>query len=280
MATSVKGRPKCIIMPFQELSGSGAGLALHFLIGNVIAVHTGFAECWFGWRVGKIFASPAALQDFVCLQGAAVDRRQISIEQKIRCWVYGKMDGEAVSMSLFDDLREDEPGGVIAFTTDDHLVSFRSRFLDWLEGCGLPMDDERKEMALWPEKASLKGLQKIGQALERFYIYSAYGGKREIDVVPFEEAVALAPESFMANNLLGWARYRNQSADPAKAVFLKALDLNPDAVGPMAGMMWCAVLEKNEAEAVRWATQKAAKREEDVEAAEAKARKYFEVKGE
>ena len=280
MMTSVKGRPKCIAMPFQEPTASGAGLALHFLIGNVIAVHTGFAECWFGWRVGKIFATPEALHDYGCLQGETVDRRQISLAQKVRCWVYGKMDGEAVSMSLVDDRLEEEPGASIAFSTDDHLVSFRSQFLDWLGQCGLPMVDARRQMALWPEKASLKGLQKIGQALERFYIYSAYGGKGEIDVVPFEEAVALAPESFMANNLLGWARYRNQSADPAKAAFLKALDLNPDAVGPMAGMMWCAVLEKNEAEAVRWATQKAAKREEDVEAAEAKARKHFEVKGE
>lgn len=278
MTTAAKGRPKCIVMPFQERPGSGVGLALHFLIGNVIAVHTGFAECWFGWRVGKIFATPEALHQYACLQGASLDRGQISTEQKVRCWVYGKMGDGIVSMTLFDDQREGERRSTIAFSPDDGLIGFRNRFIDWLGECGFPMANERREMALWPENASMKGLERVGQALEGFYVYSSYGGEGGIDAAPFEAAVGLAPESFMANNLLGWAHYRNQAVGPAKTSFLKALALNPDAVGPMAGMMWCAVLEKNEAEAVHWAIEKAAKREEDVDAAAAKARKHFEGK--
>ena len=277
MAKSAKGQPKCIVMPFQEVAGNGVGLALHFLIGNVIAVHTGFAECWFGWRAGKIFATPDALRDYGRMQGAPVNKQQISTEQKVRCWVYGKMEDGEVSMALFDSRRKDEPAINLAFSFDDYLVSFRSHFLDWLNKCGLPLEDGRRAMALWPEKTSLTALQKLGQALERFYIYSTYGGQGEIDVAPFAEAVRLAADSFMANNLLGWAHYRNQAVVLAKSSFLRALDLNPDAVGPMAGLMWCAVLEKDETEAVHWATQKAAKREEDPAVAVEKARKHFKA---
>jgi hypothetical protein len=265
-------------MPFREPSCNGVGLALHFLIGNVIAVHTGFAECWFGWRVGRIFATPDEFHDYACLGGTAVDRKQLSTQQKVRCWVYGKMDKSAVSVTLFDGQRGDAPGRKLAFSMDDGLISFRSGFLDWMGENGLVMANERRAMALWPEHASLEGLGRIGKALEGFYVYSAYGGDGGIDVTPFEAAVALAPESFMANNLLGWAHYRNRAAGPARAAFLKALDLNPHAVGPMAGMMWCAVLEKDEAEAVRWATEKAGKRDEDVAAAAVKARRHFETK--
>jgi hypothetical protein len=274
MENTAKTQPKCIVMPFQETRASGAGLALHFLLGNVIAVHTGFAECWFGWRVGKIFATPAALRDYGRLRGTALDKNQICAEQKVRCWIYGTMQDEAVSITWFDSRRKDQPSASLVFSTADHLVAFRNRFLDWLGGCGFALADERRPMALWPEKTTLAGLQGIGKALEKFYIYSAYGVTGAIDLAPFSEAVRLAPESFMAHNLLGWAHYRNQAAARAKSSFLRALELNPDAVGPMAGLMWCAVLEKDESAAIHWATLKAAKCEEDCGAAVEKARRH------
>lgn len=268
-------KPKCIVMPFQETGAGGAGMALHFLTGNVIAVHSGFSECWFGWRVAKLFATPAALRIYGRMQAPPPDKLRLCTEQKVRCWVYGKLEGTAAALTLFDDQRNDGPAISLVCSTADHLVAFRSRFLDWLGGCGFAMADERRSMALWPEKTTLAGLQKIGQALEKFYIFSAYGEVGKIDLALFDEAVQLAPESFMAHNLLGWAHYRNQAPALARSSFLQALQLNPDAVGPMAGLMWCAVLEKDEPTAVYWATLKATKREEDGEAAAEKARKHF-----
>ncbi|HJO62760.1 MAG TPA: hypothetical protein QF571_08055 [Desulfobacterales bacterium] len=49
---------RCIVFPLLSGSGSefnGIGLAIHFLLGNVIALHTRFREFWFEWRVGKVF---------------------------------------------------------------------------------------------------------------------------------------------------------------------------------------------------------------------------------
>jgi len=278
MSTESPKRPKCIIMPFQEPTGSGLGLALHFLLGNVMAIHPGFAECWFGWRVGKIFSSPDLLRGFYRRETPPLDRTGISAEQKVRCFVYGEMDQGRVDLSLFDSdgtVPAGQQAVTVPFSTDDHLKRFRNRFLQWIAGCGLPMPDDRIAQALWPEHAPIEGLQKIGQALEQFYIYSAYGGEAELDLAPYEAAVQAAPESFMAHNLLGWAHYRNENAAAAKAAFQRALGYNPHAAGTMAGLMWCAVLEKDEAGAVHWASEKAATQLTDVASAAEAARRRF-----
>jgi len=47
-----------MVFPLQPEKGrvfSGVGLGVHFLLGNVMALHTGLKELWFGWRVKKIF---------------------------------------------------------------------------------------------------------------------------------------------------------------------------------------------------------------------------------
>ena len=49
---------QCIVLPFRAENRhpfNGTGLSLHFLVGNVLALHTGLKEMWFGWRVKKIF---------------------------------------------------------------------------------------------------------------------------------------------------------------------------------------------------------------------------------
>jgi hypothetical protein len=63
----VDDRPQCIILPFQPDASddfNGVGLALHFLMGNVMVLHNGLKECWFGWRVKKIFPEKSDLQAY------------------------------------------------------------------------------------------------------------------------------------------------------------------------------------------------------------------------
>jgi len=270
-------KPKCIVMPFREANASGIGLSLHFLLGNVIAVHTGFAECWFGWRVGKIFRSSESLSNYIRMQGAAIDRKKICDEQKIRCWIFGQMEDETARLSLFDRGKSMQAAPEsFTFTVRDDLIGFRKQFIEWLGRCGLPMENHRRPMALWPERTSLQGLLRIGQALRHFYIHSAYGGQSRIDLSLFETAVTAAPESFMANNLCGWAHYRHQDARSARRFFDRALGLNPNSPGATAGHMGCAILEKDVEATVHWAVRKAELVEQDVAAVAGKARKRFE----
>ena len=81
----------------------------------------------------------------------------------------------------------------------------------------------------------------LGRALELFYLHAAYGKKENIHLNLFEKAAAVAPDAFMAQNLMGWACYRNQNYRAAKASFLQALQSNPHGIGAMSGLMWCGV---------------------------------------
>ena len=269
---TVADRPKSIVLPLREATSEGVGLSLHFLLGNVIAVHTGFAECWFGWRIAKVFATPDAVRAYCRAQSPDLDLRQVSAAQKIHCWVHGRMRRNSVALSFYDSRTRQDLSEELAYSVMDDLTGFRNGFLRFLDRCGVPMAPERQSMALWPEKMTETGLRLFGAALEAFYIYSAYGGHGGIDLKPFREAVHFAPDSFMAHNLLGWACYRNENAVDARDSFLKALDLNPYAAGTMSGLMWCAVLEKDKEAAGYWAGRKAETLNEDVQAAVQKAR--------
>ena len=88
--------------------------------------------------------------------------------------------------------------------------------------------------------------------------------KGRIDTGPFEKAVALSPESFMTQNLLGWAHYRNKNYAPAKAGFLRAVLVNPAGTGAMSGLMWCGIFTQNREEALYWASRAAEVRGQDV----------------
>jgi hypothetical protein len=260
-------RPKCIVLPLQMSPADGVGLALHFLLGNVIAVHTGFAECWFGWRVAKIFETSAGLRAYCRAQSPDLDLPQVSATQKICCWVHGRMRRNRVALGLYDSRTQQNLSEEVAFSVMDDLMGFRNGFLRFLDRCGVPMAPERHPLALWPEKITETGLRLFGTALETFYIYSAYGGQGSIDLKPFMDAAHYAPDSFMAHNLLGWACYRNENAVDARDSFLKALDLNPYAAGTMSGLMWCAVLQKDKDAAGYWAGRKAETLNKDVQAA-------------
>lgn len=265
------GRPKCIVLPFQGAGADGAGLALHFLLGNVIAVHPGFDECWFGWRVARIFPTPAGLAQFCGREEFGLCAQQLSATQKIRYWMHGRIRSHCVALHLYDGRTQLDSCEELSFSVSDQLIGFRRGALRLLDRWGVPMAEARHPPALWPEKISGPGLGLFGNALLAFYIHTAYGGQGGVDITPFTNAVEAAPQSFMAHHLLGWANYRNADAAAAKAAFGKALELNPEGVGAMSGLMWCGVLDKDKQAAGYWAGRKAAARGEDVEAAMLKA---------
>ena len=274
---------QCIVLPFRAENRQpfdGTGLALHFLVGNVLVLHTGLKEMWFGWRVKKIFPQKAPFQLYCRDAANNLDLVQVSRSQKVRFWLYGNYSDRSASLYFFDGERPDnvQPPVGLVVSLDDNLISFRSRFLKWLDTMGRPMPEDQIQSALWPEAISREGLGAVGRALEDFYIYSAYGGEGPLDVSPFIKAVAEAPESFMAQDLYGWALYRNRDYQAARAAFLTALRINPAGTGAMSGLMWCGVYGKDLEEAMFWCGRKADVCHRDVQAArEAGRRRYQKV---
>lgn len=273
MTGPIQDKPRCIVLPLQDQDSAGIGLALHFLLGNVIAAHTAFKECWFGWRAAKIFPQPEALKRYCHGLTRELDLLPISREQDVRCWVMGWMDADGARLRLVDArVNMSQRSEACSFSFQDHLVGFRQCFLNLLDSCGFPLSPQRWPMALWPEYIGRQGLRLVGRALEAFYLHSAYAAQAPFDLSPFQAALKSSPESFMAHNLLGWALYRRQDTAQAKASFSKALALNPAAIGPMAGLIRCAVLEKDLESTLHWTARKAQVREHDVSAAMEKAR--------
>ena len=216
-----ESKPRLIVLPLKPQEGqvyNGIGLGVHFLLGNVVAPHTGFKEFWFGWRVKKIFPDKKAFQGYCRNADDKLDLVPLSQSQKVRYWLSGNYGDASVRLHFFDGKT---PGAVhrpadLAISVDDGLVAFRVQLTQWLSSVGRPMPRDQIQAALWPEKISSKGLDAVGRALEDFYGYSAYGGDGPLDVSPFEKAVALAPGSFMAQDLYGWALYRNRDYKAAR----------------------------------------------------------------
>lgn len=271
----IKDRPQCIVLPFQPdppEDFNGVGLALHFLLGNVMALHTGLKECWFGWRVNKIFPEKTDLKAYCRGKEVLVDLHQVSTEQNVRFWLYGKAGDRFVTVFLFDAAdNEQSLSKRIPVSYSDGLVEFRRIFLDHLAACGHPFPAKQVQPALWAETISMQGMDILGRALESFYLHSAYSGKGKIDSGLFEKAAAVAPNSFMAQDILGWASYRSQDYRAAKESFLRALLSNPHGIGAMSGLMWCGVYTGDREEAQFWAARKAEVRGEDIKEARQKA---------
>ena len=247
---------QCIVLPFRgdhRQPFNGTGLALHFLVGNVLALHTGLKEMWFGWRVKKIFPEKASFQRYCRDAASKLDLVQISQSQRVRLWLYGNFSDQTVNLHFFDGQAPDARHAPVdlPISLDDGLIEFRTQLITWLESAGRPMPNAQVQAALWSETISREGLDNVGQALEGFYIYSAYGGDGPLDVSPF-----------------------NYKA--AKAAFLTSLRINPAGAGAMSGLMWCGVYGKDLEEAMFWSGRKADVCRQDVQAAREAARRRYE----
>jgi len=260
-----KSKPRLIVLPLQpheEQAYSGTGLAIHFLLGNIVALHTGLKEFWFGWRVKKTFLEKERLRAYCHNEGPQLDFSKLGKEQGIRYWLRGRVQQREspmkVTLILTDTKKNhEEQSTILTLDLSNQLIGFRKGFLAWLKTCGLPLPDAQAIKTLWPEKTNPKGLDLLGQALETYYLHSSWGEKDPLDLYWFDSAVSAAPDSYLAHDLKGWALYKNKDYKAAKESFRSALTLNSNGLGAMAGLMWCGIYANNEEEAYTWAAAKA-----------------------
>lgn len=272
---------QCIVLPFQPQSSqpfSGIGLALHFLLGNVLVLHAGLKEMWFGWRVKKIFRQQEAFQHYCRDATTNLDLARVSHTQKVRLWIHGVFSTASIELHFFDGRHQaaDDAPIALEISTGDRLIGSRSQFMAGLKSIGQAMPENQIQAALWPETIDRKGLDAVGRALEAFYLFSAYGNNAALDTTSFEKAIAAAPKSFMAHDLHGWALYRNADYPGAKAAFLTALQINPAGAGAMSGLMWCGIYTKDLEESMFWSGRKAEACRRDIEAARQACRRRYQ----
>ena len=258
-------RPKLIVLPLvphTDQEYGGIGLGIHFLIGNMIAVHSNLAECWFGWRVNKIFKSVFDLQAFCRSKSLYIN--QGAKQQKIRFWIDGRYRQEKniiwVSLILYDAEREKRYPVRLCLDPSDFCLAFGRNFFCWLDQCHLPLDPRQRKKALWKEDISVQGLDYLGHAVETTYLNYIDPSLSEqglFDLGWFEKAVAESPKSYLSHNLMGWAFYKNKEYKKSRACFQKALEKNNAGFGALAGMMWCYIFENNRAKALEFSLARA-----------------------
>ena len=265
-------RPKLIVLPLQpdvDQEYNGIGLGIHFLLGNMLAVHSSLAEFWFGWRVNKIFKSVPELNACCKDKNHVIDINLLAEEQKIRFWLYGRYRQTKsvvlVSLSLYDAELGKNYAVDLCVDTSDFLVGFGHDFFKWLARCSLPLDQKQMAKALWRENISIKGLEYLGRAVETTYlnyIDPSLFKDGLFDLEWFEKAVMESPMSYLTHDIKGWAFYKNKVYGKSKDCFKKALEKNAAGVGALAGMMWCLVFENNKEKALEFAIAKADVRNE------------------
>lgn len=270
---------RCVVLPLQPISCytyDGVGLALHFLLGNIMALHSKMQELWFGWRVSKLFDDCSHLSAYCRGLCQTVDLNGLSRKERIRYWVHGQYDHQGAAVTLFDaHCRQEWRTTAISFNGSLHLVEFRQSFLWLFHQMGLPFPESQERAALWEEKISFTGLKSVGRALELFYCNTGFNLEDRMDLAPFEKAVLQAPESFIAYDLMGWAYYHHHNYSKAAAAFQHALTINPDGVGAMSGLMWCGVQMKDSKQACYWAIRKAEICKQDVNRAKERALRLY-----
>ena len=270
-----ESKPRLVVLPFQPYKGQaydGIGLGVHFLLGNVIAPHTGLKEFWFGWRVKKIFLEKEKLTAYCRGKDPRLDITKIGKEQDIRYWLWGNVQQQGSKMQIaliLTDAKSERKEWTTELILDpaDQLIGFREGFLAWLDACGLPFPDDQVAKVLWPEKTTLKSLDLLGRDLEVYYLHSSWGDKGPLDSELFDSAVSSAPSSYLAHDLKGWVLYKNKDYKSAEKSFRDAIKINSNGLGAISGLMWCAVYTNDEEKAYKWAMAKADIRGENREAA-------------
>ena len=272
-----KIKDRLIVLPLQPEKGQaydGLGLGVHFLLGNVLAPHTGLKEFWFGWRVKKIFLKKENLTAYCRGDGPRLDIPKLGKEQGVRYWLWGSTQQQGskiqTSLVLTDTKGEGEEWKIdLVLDPADHLIDFRKGFLAWLDACGLSFPDEQVAKALWPEKTTLKSLDLLGQDLKTYYLHSSWGDTDPLDSGLFDYAVSATPYSYLAQDLKGWVLYKNKDYQSAEESFRSAVTINSNGLGAISGLMWCAVYTNDEEKAYKWAIANADIRGESREAARA-----------
>jgi hypothetical protein len=270
-------------MPLRPAAGTentGIGMGVHFLLGNVIAVHNGFREFWFGWRYKKIFTEKRAFDDYCHRPDGMLDVAAVGRAQGIRYWIEGhyRVQGGAVITAL--TLTDVEKGkrcdsGDMSADTVDQLIGYRIDVMNWMAGCGLAFPDVQMARVIWSEELSLEALDALGRGLETFYTHTAYGGEGPVDVGDLERSVALAPDAYLPHDLLGWVQFKNKDYGAAEASFNASIAVNPAGVGAMSGLRLLGAMRGDARMAYAWAEAKAETRGEDVQAAREKTTKLL-----
>jgi hypothetical protein len=273
---------QCIVLPFRAGTAqpfNGTGLALHFLVGNVLVLHTGLKEMWFGWRVKKIFPGKGVVSALLsrCGQPTGPGSGQPVAEGALLALRQLRTRQPSSFIFSTDNAGSRHPPVDLAITLDDGLIGFRTQLIQWLDSLGRPMPDDQVRHPCGPKRSAAK-------AWTLWVVHwSFFTCTRPMAATDRWRCRHLKRRQRRRN--LSWLRIYTAgrftatgTIRPHGVAFLTSLRINPAGAGAMSGMMWCGVYDKDLEEALFWSGRKADVCRQDVQAArEAGRRRYAKV---
>jgi tetratricopeptide (TPR) repeat protein len=94
-------------------------------------------------------------------------------------------------------------------------------------------------------------MDQLGRALEAYYLAASWDKRDSFDLAPFKKALDVAPKSYLARNLWGWALYKNHKIAASREAFDTALTVNPQGLGALSGLVWCDIQQGHDAKALQ-----------------------------
>lgn len=218
-----------------------AGLAIHNLLENLLALHGGLEQ-----RQGKrhsayFFNYESSAQQW--RQGQLTSPASLA-EKNLRYFLTGSVRrlGEGFEASLEIEDRESgrKVSKLLPLDTPT-LVSFREGFIAMLEEVGLVVPPGQRAKMLLKEELPASALGLLGQGL-------ASSG----DSAPglFEQALKVAPRSYLLLNNYGWALLERERVKEAEAAFELALAVNPAGADAAEGIKRLASQDGNPVKSV------------------------------
>ncbi|GAB6037950.1 hypothetical protein JCM15519_25090 [Fundidesulfovibrio butyratiphilus] len=204
-------------------------------------VHDGLKREAFLWEIKKLFPSEKDFLDYAAGRGPGLPPAQAAKQAEVRYVLEGRITDAAqrtVSVRLFDAQTGSTAESVLPLDADTGLKGLREGLLDVLAANGLPLSAQQRSKALWEEKTSLPALKALGAATREHYTVLTFkpkGAKPSLN--PYQQAIQLAPESYLARNWLGWGLWRTEDLPGIKREFEAAVTLNPSGVDALDGLI-------------------------------------------
>lgn len=114
------------------------------------------------------------------------------------------------------------------------LRAFRTSLLDLLERAGVPVPEAQRADMLWPESLTPAALHTLGDALLAEAVASY--ADRPPDDGPARRLLSQAPGSYLALVRRGWVLEKRQKHADARALFERALQVNPTGADAASGL--------------------------------------------
>ena len=240
-------RQAVLVLPLQiagELPASeqNLGLAVQAVLDRMLDSYTDLELTYATSNYKTLFADRAGFEAWLRKKRPTVlSAERLGIRFKLSGRVVAHKRSSLVAALTLVDHQSGRVQRTKAAIDLPRLDAFRNQVIDFLAGAGITVPREHRHRLLWSEDLSRAALTLLGDGRFQAQMATVYSDQDVgFGVDSLKDCAELAPESFLANNHLGWALYHAAQYSEASHAFERALLIDPSGVSAIDGLLWLA----------------------------------------